>query len=90
MYNTNMLKILKVDKNGIGAELGFEKGDAILEFDGFPAVDVLDYTFYDYKECFTVTVLTKDVENVTVEIEKDEDETLGLTFENDNLELKTW
>ncbi len=84
-----MLKILKVDKNGIGAELGFEKGDAILEFDGFSAVDVLDYTFYDYKESFTVTVLTKDGEIVTVEIEKDEDETLGLTFENDNLDLKT-
>ncbi len=84
-----MLKILKVDKNGIGAELGFEKGDAILEFDGFEAVDVLDYTFYDYKDNFSITVLTKDGETVKVEIEKEEDETLGLTFESDNLELKT-
>lgn len=84
-----MLKILKVDKNGIGKELGFEKGDAILEFDGFEAVDVLDYTFYDYKEFFTITVLTKDGKQVKVEVEKDEDETLGLTFENDNLDLKT-
>ena len=84
-----MLIISKVDKNGIGAELGFEKGDVIKEFDGFEAVDLLDYTFYDYKENFTITVLTKDGEEVNVEIEKDEDETLGLTFENDNLNLLT-
>ena len=84
-----MLIISKVDKNGIGAELVFEKGDVIKEFDGFEAVDLLDYTFYDYKENFTITVLTKDGEEVNVEIEKDEDETLGLTFENDNLNLLT-
>lgn len=84
-----MLIISKVDKNGIGAELGFEKGDKIKEFDGFEAVDLLDYTYYDYKDNFTITVITKDNEEVKVEIEKDEDETLGLTFENDNLDLKT-
>ena len=89
MYNNYMLKISSVDKNGIGYELGFEKGDIIKEFDGFEAVDLLDYTFYDYKEEFTITVITNGGEEVKVEIEKEEDETLGLTFESDNLDLKT-
>ncbi len=89
MYNNYMLKISNVDKNGIGFELGFEKGDIIKEFDGYEAVDLLDYTFYDYKEEFTITVITKDGEEVKIEIEKDEDETLGLTFVSDNLDLKT-
>ena len=89
MYNIYMLKISKVSKNGIGYEIGLEKGDCILAFDGFDAVDVLDYTFYDYKESFTLKILTKDNLEVLVDIEKEEDESLGLTFEQDNLDLKT-
>ncbi len=89
LYNNYMLKISQVDKNGIGAEIGLEVGDSIKEFDGFEAVDLLDYTFYDYKENFTLTILTKDNLLVKVDIEKDEEETLGLSFESDNLELKT-
>ena len=89
MYNIYMLKISKVDKNSIGEEIGLEIGDIIEKFDGFNVVDVLDYTFYDYKDFFTMTVLSKNGERVTVEIEKDEDETLGLSFYDDNLELKT-
>ena len=84
-----MLKISSVDKGGIGFEIGLEAGDSIKEFDGFEAVDILDYTFYDYKENFTLTILTKDNLLVKVDIEKDEDETLGLSFESDNLQLKT-
>ncbi len=89
MYNIYMLKISKVSKNSIGYELGFEKGDAILEFDGNLAEDVLDYTFYDYKENFSIKVLTKQGETQVVEVEKEELESLGLTFESDNLDLKT-
>ena len=89
LYNKSMLKISKVDKNGIGYELGFEKGDCLIAFDGYKVEDVLDYTFYDYKENFSITVLTKDGETVEVKVEKEEDETLGLYFESDNLDLKT-
>ncbi len=84
-----MLKISKVTKNQIGYELGFEKGDAILEFDGFPAVDILDYTYFDYKEKFSIKVLTKQGETQLVEVEKEVNESLGLTFFSDNLDLKT-
>lgn len=89
LYNNYMLKISQVDKNGIGAEIGLEVGDIIKEFDGFEAEDILDYTYYDYKENFTLTILTKDNLQVKVDIEKDEEESLGLSFESDNLELKT-
>lgn len=84
-----MLKISKVDKNSIGEEIGLEVGDCIEKFDGFEVVDILDYTFYDYKEFFNMTIFTKNGERVLVEIEKEEDETLGLSFEDDNLGLKT-
>ena len=48
-----MLTIKKVEKNSIGKELGLKKGDKILAFDGYKAVDILDYLFYDEKEFFT-------------------------------------
>ncbi len=89
MYNICMLKISKVTKNQIGYELGFEKGDIILEFDGFPAVDILDYTYFDYKEKFSIKVLTKQGKTLVVEVEKEVNETLGLSFYSDNLDLKT-
>ena len=76
-----MLKILLVDENSVGAEIGLEKGDSILAFDGEEAVDVLDSEYYEGQETFSITVLTKDGEKVDVDIEKDIDETLGLTFD---------
>lgn len=84
-----MLKISKVEKNGIGRELGLKAGDVIVAFDGFSAEDVLDYTFYDYKESFSMTCFVKNKKHVTFEIEKDESESLGLIFESDNLDIKT-
>ena len=84
-----MLTIKKVYKNGIASELGLEKGDSITEFDSHKAFDVLDYLYYDSQPFFTVTVLTKQGKVVTLEIEKDDFESLGVEFESDNLELKT-
>lgn len=83
-----MLKISGIEKNAVALEYGFEVGDTITEFDGFVAQDVLDYLYYDMSENFTVTVLSKTGEVVKVEIEKEVDESLGLYFENDNLEIK--
>ena len=83
-----MLKIKTVQKNLIADELGIKKGDEILSFDGFEAVDILDYLFYDSQNFFTLTVKSGD-EVIDFEIEKDEDESLGLTFTSDNLEVKT-
>ena len=84
-----MLTIKEVEKNSIGEELGLKKGDVVLAFDGHSAVDVLDYLFYDEKDSFTLTVRQTNGDESTCEIEKDEDESLGLTFESDNLEIRT-
>ena len=84
-----MLKINKVEKNSIGEEIGLVSGDEILAFDGYDAVDILDYLYYDEKEFFTLTVRQTNGDISTCEIEKYEDESLGLTFIDDNLGIKT-
>ena len=84
-----MLIIKEVDKNGIGRELKFGKGDAVISFDGFETVDALDYLYYDQKEKFTLILKRKNGKEEEFEIEKYDDETLGLTFESDNLAIRT-
>ena len=75
-----MLIIDKVKKRSVGGELGLQKGDEILAFDGHNAVDILDYLYYEEQENFTLTVRQTNGDVSDCEIEKDEDETLGLTF----------
>ena len=84
-----MLKITKVKRNSIAKELGLEVGDVIVAFDGYPCEDELDYLYYADKESFTLTVRDgRSGEEVTVEIEKYEDEDLGLEFEK-NTTIRT-
>ena len=83
-----MLIIKSVKKRSLGKELGLKAGDKILSFNGFEAEDILDYVYYDASEGFTLTVEQEDGVS-SCEIEKDADESLGLTFESDNLVTKT-
>ena len=84
-----MLKITKVKRNSIGKELGLEVGDCIVAFDGHPCEDELDYLYYCETDGFSMTVRDKHGEGeVTVEIEKDEGEDLGLEFEK-NTAIRT-
>ena len=82
-----MLKISSILDNSIGQELGLEVGDQIIAFDGHSVVDILDYLYYDKCQNFTMTVKDGKREH-TFEIEKDEEETLGLTFSCDGLDIK--
>ncbi len=82
-----MLEISKVYKNSIAYELGLKKGDKLIEFDGFKIEDVLDYLYYDSLSFFTLTAVC-DGEEIEFEIEKEEDESLGVEFLSDNLEIK--
>ena len=84
-----MLKIKEVERKSYGEELGFEPGDCITAFDGYSVVDVLDYTYYDSLTNFSISVLTKDGEEVTIQADKYEDESLGLVFEDDGLAIRT-
>lgn len=84
-----MLKITKVKRNSIAKELGLEVGDEIVAFDGFACEDELDYLYYLETDGFTMTVKDHRAgEEVTVEIEKEEGEELGLEFEK-NTSIRT-
>ena len=76
-----MAKIIAVQKGGIGEEIGLEIGDELLGFNGEQIVDVLDYAFYDSQEEFTLNLRTKQGEKVDIDIEKEEDESLGLELD---------
>ncbi len=84
-----MLKITKVKRNSIVKELGLEVGDKIVAFDGYPCEDELDYLYYCGLTSFTMTVQDKQGKGeITVEVEKEEDEELGIEFEK-NTSLRT-
>jgi len=83
-----MLIIKSVDEGSVGEELQLKNGDKIISFDGYNTEDLLDYLYYDEQEVFTMVVET-DGEEVEFEVEKETDETLGLSFEDDNLSIRT-
>lgn len=84
-----MLKVLKVKKNSIASSLGIEVGDEILAFDSYPCEDELDYLYYEGVSSFSVTIKDhRTGEEHTLEIEKEEDEPIGLTFEK-NTSIRT-
>ena len=83
-----MLVIKQIDSGSVGEELQLNIGDKILSFDGYEAKDLLDYLYYDEQEYFVMEVET-DGEVVEFEVEKETDETLGLTFVDDGLKIKT-
>lgn len=84
-----MLKIRKVQRRSIAKELGLEKGDSIVAFDGYPCEDELDYLYYCEREKFTLTVRDKRKgEEHVLSVEKTEGEDLGLEFEKQTT-LKT-
>ena len=75
--------IRKVDPEGIGAELGLEPGDILLSINGTQIEDVLDYYYLLEGETITLQIETKDHEFVECDVEKGEDEELGLSFEEE-------
>lgn len=78
-----MQQVIKgVQPESIGQELGLEAGDILLSIDGQPIEDVLDYYYLLDSEYITLQILTKDGEMAECEVEKEEDEDLGLIFED--------
>lgn len=78
------MKICEVSPGGIGEEIGLLPGDDLFEFDGRKVRDILDYIFFDSRESFSMTV-RRGEELLAFEIEKDEEETLGLRFSDNGL-----
>ena len=66
----------------IAEELEIEAGDILLKINDEEIEDIFDYQYYCEDECIVVTILKPDGEEWELEIEKDEDEDLGIIFEN--------
>ena len=65
----------------IAAELEIAAGDRLVDIDGQPVRDVFDYRLRQLAEALTLRIEHADGTVVDYEIEKDEDEDLGLEFE---------
>lgn len=75
-------KIAKILPGSIGEELELEIGDLILAVNNQSIEDVFDYQFLINDEYIELTVLKKNGEEWILEIDKDEDEDLGIQFES--------
>jgi putative radical SAM enzyme (TIGR03279 family) len=72
--------ITEVAENSIAAEMGVAAGDALLAVNGAYPEDVLDYRFLLANEKVELLVRKADGEEWVLDIEKGEDEDLGLSF----------
>ena len=74
--------IQEVKKNSIAWEMEIEPGDLLFSVNGHSVEDIFDYQLLCEEENILVEVEKKNGEVWELEIEKDEDEDLGLIFEN--------
>lgn len=74
--------IQQVLPGSIAEEMEIEPGDVLLEINGHEIEDIFDYQYYceDYE--IVVTIRKPDGEEWELEIEKEEDEDLGIVFDN--------
>lgn len=75
--------ITEVAPDSIGAELGIEAGDVLLTINNNEIIDFVDYSFFCCEKDMTIEIRKKNGELVNFDFEKDENEPLGLSFEND-------
>lgn len=73
--------IAAVKEGSIAHELGIEPGDRLLSVSGHEIEDIFDYQFYVEEENILLLIEKPDGEQWELEIEKDPDEQLGITFE---------
>ena len=75
--------ILSVQPGSIGEELELQPGDAVVSINGQEIKDIFDYRYLCDDEEIILGVISKETgEFWEFEIEKDEDEDLGLEFES--------
>ena len=75
------MKIISVHEHSLGAELGLKPGDKIEAIDGSRVKDIIDYRFKVTDENILLKV-RQNGEWVEYDLEKDEDDDLGLEFED--------
>jgi len=75
------MKIKSVQIDSLGSELGLKPGDIVEAIDGSRVKDIIDYRFKVADEFIKIKV-NQDGEWVEYDLEKEEDDDLGLEFEN--------
>lgn len=74
--------IEKVEPGSIAEELEITKGDRLLAINDEEITDIFDYQYYVENEYLEVLVEKPDGEQWLLQVDKDEDEDLGIVFEN--------
>ncbi len=74
--------IQEIEPGSIAWELELCPGDVVLSVNGEILTDVFDYRFLCHDEYIELLIRQADGEEILFEIEKDEDEDLGIIFEN--------
>lgn len=74
--------VKEIVPGSIAEELEIEAGDILLKINDEVIEDIFDYQYYCEDEYIVVTIQKPDGEEWELEIEKDEDEDLGIIFEN--------
>ncbi len=75
-------QIATVEEESIAQEMGIEPGDLLLEINGQEIVDFLDYHYLLDDSYVEVLIRKADGEEWLLEIDKEEEEDLGLGFSN--------
>lgn len=79
---TNKIKISGIQTGSIAEELEIKAGDYLVSVNGKEICDVFDYRLQTAEDFLTLEIESQSGERWSAEIEKDEDEDLGLEFEN--------
>ena len=74
--------IKEVRQGSIAEELEIEPGDRLLAIDGNEIEDIFDYQYYVENGYIEVLIEKPDKDEWLLEVEKDEDEDLGIVFDN--------
>ena len=81
--NENKIKpaiVSSIETGSIGEELGFEIGDQLISINGIKPRDLIDYKFLIAEEIIELNVLDEKGKTHIIQIEKDQDDELGLAF----------
>ena len=73
------MKILSIDHDSTGLEMGLQAGDEIARINGHPVRDILDYRFLIADDTVEMEV-RRDGDSIIFDIEKDADDSLGINF----------
>jgi len=69
-----------IEAGSIGEEIGFEVGDQLISINGVKPRDLIDYKFLIAEEKLQLNILDEKGKTHKIEIEKDQDDELGLAF----------